>query len=96
MSADEINKGDDPLEPPRARTRTQGSVPMQPDQDRAPEQDLASEQDQTPEDETKRKFREALAAKQGRKGEDHIDNPQQHVHTQGPVETKRTFRRKTG
>ena len=34
-------------------------------------------QDQVPEDETKRKFREALAAKQGRKGEDHIDNAQQ-------------------
>ena len=96
MSADEMNKGDDPLETPRAGTRTRGSAPMEPDQDRAPEHDLASEQDQTPEDETKRKFREALAAKQGRKGEDHIDNPQQHVHTQGPVETKRTFRRKTG
>jgi hypothetical protein len=55
---------------------------------------------QTPEDETKRKFREALEAKQGRKGEDHIDNQTdkdpQHVHSQGPVETKRTFRRKTG
>ncbi|HJV13013.1 MAG TPA: DUF5302 domain-containing protein [Propionibacteriaceae bacterium] len=57
-------------------------------------------QQQTPEDETKRKFREALAAKQGRKGEDHIDNQTdrgpQHVHGHGPVETKRTFRRKTG
>jgi hypothetical protein len=28
MSAHEISKGDDPLEPPRARTRTQGSAPM--------------------------------------------------------------------
>jgi Family of unknown function (DUF5302) len=54
-------------------------------------------QDQLPEDETKRKFREALAAKQGRKGEDHIDNAPQHVHAHGPVEAKRTtFRRKTG
>jgi Family of unknown function (DUF5302) len=57
-------------------------------------------QQQTPEDETKRKFREALAAKQSRKGENHIDNQSdkgsQHVHAQGPVETKRTFRRKTG
>jgi len=62
-----------------------------------PQQEQAPEEDQAPEDETKRKFREALAAKQGRrKGEDHIDNPQQHVHNQGPVETKRTFRRKTG
>jgi hypothetical protein len=50
----------------------------------------------TPEDETKRKFREALEAKQGRQGEAHLDNetPIQHAH--GPVETKRTFRRKTG
>jgi hypothetical protein len=50
----------------------------------------------TPEDETKRKFREALEAKQGREGEAHLDNetPIQHAH--GPVETKRTFRRKTG
>jgi hypothetical protein len=102
MSARETNKGDDPLEPPRARTRTDRSTPMKPDQDRAPDQagapdqDQAPEQDQTPEDETKRRFREALAAKQGRKGEDHIDNAQQHVHAQGPVETKRTFRRKTG
>jgi hypothetical protein len=53
-------------------------------------------QKQTPEDETKRKFREALEAKQGRKGEDHIDNEPQHVHGHGPVETKRNFRRKTG
>ena len=51
---------------------------------------------QAPEDETKRKFREALEAKQGRKGEDHIDNEPQHVHGHGPVETKRNFRRKTG
>jgi Family of unknown function (DUF5302) len=96
MSARERSKGDDPLEPPQARTRTQGRAPMKPDQDRAPDQDQAPEQDQTPEDETKRKFREALAAKQGRKGEDHIDNAQQNVHGQGPIETRRTFRRKTG
>ena len=49
-----------------------------------------------PEDETKRKFREALAAKQGRKGEDHLDNGPQQVRGHGPVETKRNFRRKTG
>ena len=96
MSARKVSKGDDPLEPPRARTRTQESAPVKSNQDQAPEQDQTPEEDQTPEDETKRKFREALAAKQGRKGEDHIDNPQQPVHTQGPVETKRTFRRKTG
>jgi hypothetical protein len=50
----------------------------------------------TPEEETKRKFREALAAKQGRKGEDNTDTGPQHVHSHGPIETKRTFRRKTG
>jgi hypothetical protein len=55
------------------------------------------DQDQVPEDETKRKFREALAAKQGRKGEDHIDNAPQHGQAHGPVDAKRTtFRRKTG
>jgi len=53
--------------------------------------------DQVPEDETKRKFREALAAKRRRKGEDHIDNAPQHVQGHGPVDAKRTtFRRKTG
>jgi hypothetical protein len=51
----------------------------------------------TPEDETKRKFREALEAKKGRQGEDHIDDgSQQHVHAHGPVDSKRVFRRKTG
>ncbi len=50
-----------------------------------------------PAEETKRKFREALEAKKGRRGEDHIDEGgPQHVHGHGPVETKRTFRRKTG
>ena len=48
------------------------------------------------EDETKRKFREALEAKQGRKGEDHIDSGSGPVHAHGPVDQKRTFRRKTG
>ena len=47
-------------------------------------------------EETKRKFREALAAKQGRRGEDHLDAGTQPVQPHGPVETKRTFRRKTG
>ena len=50
----------------------------------------------TPEDETRRKFREALEAKKNRRGEDHIDDGQQRVHAHGPVETKRVFRRKTG
>jgi hypothetical protein len=85
MSAREIGRGDDPLEPPRRAQEHTGARPIE------------SGQDQVPEDETKRKFREALAAKQGRKGEDHIDNTPQHAHGHGPAETKRTFRRrKTG
>lgn len=47
-------------------------------------------------DEMKRKFREALQAKKGRRGEDHLDAGQQPAHAHGPVEAKRTFRRKTG
>lgn len=47
-------------------------------------------------DETKRKFREALAAKQGRRGEDHVENGSARVQPHGPVDSKRTFRRKTG
>ncbi len=47
-------------------------------------------------DETKRKFREALAAKQGREGEAHLDGKQDQVSPHGPVESKRVFRRKTG
>jgi len=50
----------------------------------------------TPEDEMKRKFREALEAKQGRQGEAHLDNEQPTQHAHGPVDRKRTFRRKTG
>ena len=49
-----------------------------------------------PEDETKRKFREALEAKQGRRGEDHIDSKGRQSAAPWPVETKRVFRRKTG
>ena len=48
------------------------------------------------EDDMKRKFREALAAKQGRHGEDHLDGGQRNGHAHGRIETKRTFRRKTG
>jgi hypothetical protein len=51
----------------------------------------------TPEDETKRKFREALEAKHGRKGDDHVSgDPRSGGHAHGPVDQKRTFRRKTG
>jgi uncharacterized protein DUF5302 len=61
----------------------------------------ADAEDQTspaepPEDDMKRRFREALEAKKGRRGEDHLDAGQQPGHAHGRVETKRTFRRKTG
>jgi hypothetical protein len=51
-----------------------------------------------PTDETKRKFREALAAKQGRasEGEAHTNLAPGDSHAHGPVDAKRTFRRKTG
>ncbi|HEU5484065.1 MAG TPA: DUF5302 domain-containing protein [Microlunatus sp.] len=50
------------------------------------------------EDETKRKFREALEAKKaGRQGEAHLDGGgKQPVHPHGPVDAKRVFRRKSG
>lgn len=45
---------------------------------------------------TKRRFREALAAKHSRPGEDHVDpNPPQ-PEPHGPMNDKRVFRRKTG
>ena len=50
----------------------------------------------SPDDETKRKFREALEAKQGRPGEAHIDSEPTTQHAHGPVDRQRTFRRKTG
>lgn len=50
----------------------------------------------TSQDDTKRKFREALEAKKGRRGEDHLDGGTQPVHPHGPVDAKRVFRRKSG
>jgi hypothetical protein len=58
--------------------------------------DKPSDQATTPEDETKRKFREALEAKKGRKGEDHLEAGAPPTHPHGPVDAKRVFRRKTG
>lgn len=58
--------------------------------------DKTTPEGSTPEDETKRKFREALAAKKGRKGEDHLDAGAGPAHPHGPVDTKRVFRRKSG
>jgi hypothetical protein len=50
-----------------------------------------------PEDENKRRFREALEAKKNHRGENHIDEDgKPHVHAHGPVDSKRVFRRKTG
>ena len=50
-------------------------------------------------DETKRRFREALEAKHGREseGEAHLDGGPGATQAHGPADTKRTFsRRKTG
>jgi hypothetical protein len=51
---------------------------------------------ETAAEETKRKFREALEAKQGRRGEAHVDGGHENAHPHGPVDAKRVFRRKTG
>ncbi len=58
--------------------------------------DKTADQAETPEEETKRKFREALEAKKGRKGEAHLDAGTGPAHAHGPIETKRVFRRKSG
>ena len=69
--------------------------PMSSDPAATPDPQQPAEEE-SPAEATKRKFREALEAKKGRRGEDHIDDGQQHVHAHGPVDTKRVFRRKTG
>ena len=58
--------------------------------------DKSSDQAGAPEDETKRKFREALEAKKGRRGEDHLDAGTHQISPHGPVDAKRVFRRKSG
>ena len=50
----------------------------------------------TAEDETKRKFLEALQAKAGRKGEAHLDGGSHGGSPHGKVDAKRVFRRKSG
>jgi hypothetical protein len=57
---------------------------------------MTADDDKTSVDDLKAKFKEALDAKKGRQGEDHLDAGQGPVHAHGPVEAKRTFRRKTG
>jgi hypothetical protein len=51
-----------------------------------------------PEDETKRKFREALDRKMAKSssGSDHKDGGGKQSRTHGPVESRREFRRKSG
>ena len=51
-----------------------------------------------PEDETKRKFREALDRKMAKSssGSDHKDGGGKQPRAHGPVETRREFRRKSG
>jgi hypothetical protein len=54
--------------------------------------------DATPEDETKRKFREALERKNAKSasGSDHTDGTPKGVKAHGPMENRREFRRKSG
>lgn len=51
-----------------------------------------------PEDETKRKFREALERKKANSGggADHKDGGRKQSRSHGPVEGRREFRRKSG
>ncbi|GAC1404396.1 MAG: DUF5302 domain-containing protein [Mycobacterium sp.] len=51
-----------------------------------------------PEDDTKRKFREALERKNAKAagGSDHKDGGNKQPRTHGPVEHRREFRRKSG
>jgi hypothetical protein len=52
----------------------------------------------SPEDDTKRKFREALEKKnaQSAGGSDHKDGGRKQPKVHGPVENRREFRRKSG
>ena len=54
--------------------------------------------DGTPEDDTKRKFREALERKNAKAsgGEQHKDSGAKQPRTHGPAEHRREFRRKSG
>lgn len=58
----------------------------------------SASEDVTPEDDTKRKFREALERKQAKAadGASHADGGNKQSHAHGPAEQRRTFRRKSG
>ncbi|GJF15893.1 hypothetical protein NGTWS0302_13280 [Mycolicibacterium cyprinidarum] len=58
----------------------------------------SSEPSESPEDDTKRKFREALERKksQSAAGSAHRDGGAKQPRTHGPVENRREFRRKSG
>lgn len=62
------------------------------------ESDSASTPEGTPEDETKRKFREALERKKARTASaaDHKDAGLKQPTPHGPAEHRREFRRKSG
>ncbi|MBY0441719.1 MAG: DUF5302 domain-containing protein [Mycobacteriaceae bacterium] len=57
-----------------------------------------SSPDSTPDDEIKRKFREALQRKTAKSasGSDHKDGGAKKPRVHGPVENRREFRRKSG
>ncbi|MGB0970303.1 MAG: DUF5302 domain-containing protein [Mycobacterium sp.] len=58
----------------------------------------SAESTETPEDDTKRKFREALERKQAKSagGSAHADGVTKQVRAHGPVENRREFRRRSG
>jgi Family of unknown function (DUF5302) len=58
----------------------------------------SSQDPNEPEDETKRKFRDALDRKLAKSsgGSDHKDGGGKQSRTHGPVESRREFRRKSG
>lgn len=64
----------------------------------APSARYAAAMAETPEDDTKRKFREALERKQAKSagGADHKDGGRDQPRAHGPVENRREFRRKSG
>jgi len=65
---------------------------------KSPQDATPSESAGGPEDETKRKFREALERKMAKSsgGSDHKDTGGKQARVHGPVESRREFRRKSG